>query len=234
MRCTICGKEFGEGANCQNCGTDRVTGLANYRGYDNPTGTKNDLSGYGGHTSPPMIVCYACGEIIPVNSEYCPHCRKKLYVTCPKCGYKYSSQYLNCNQCGINRKEYYEQKEKEQRAELKRQKKEQEDRANQIEAIKLESQLKASESTLTKCGNYILFLAVAMSIMLLLFSCFFEDFFFKEYFLVGLSIIGVIILFFITGNIFVAIGGKIEEKHTRYNILQWKQEHPNDPRNKYL
>ena len=33
MKCAACGKEFGDGGNCQNCGVDRVTGLANYSGY---------------------------------------------------------------------------------------------------------------------------------------------------------------------------------------------------------
>lgn len=37
MKCALCGKEFGSGVNCQNCGADRVTGLANYSGYSIPT-----------------------------------------------------------------------------------------------------------------------------------------------------------------------------------------------------
>jgi len=236
MKCSVCGKEFGEGVNCRNCGVDRVTGLANYNGYGTSdhhgTNTSHYDSSY--NSSPKTMVCYACSEIIPSDSEYCPHCRKKLYKICPKCGNKYSSQYLNCNQCGTNRKEYYEQKEKERRAELERQKTEQENRAIQIEAIKLQDQLKASESSLQKCSGYILFLAIAMSIILLLVSCFFEDYFFKEHFLLKLSILGVIILFFITGGIIGDIGNKIEEKRTQHNVSQWKREHPNDPRSKYL
>ena len=32
MKCAVCGKEFGDGTNCQNCGVDRVIGLGNYSG----------------------------------------------------------------------------------------------------------------------------------------------------------------------------------------------------------
>ena len=34
MRCSKCGKEFGTGTHCQHCGVDRVTGLANYNGFE--------------------------------------------------------------------------------------------------------------------------------------------------------------------------------------------------------
>ena len=37
MKCTNCGKEFGEGVNCQFCGIDRVSGLGNYNGYQVPS-----------------------------------------------------------------------------------------------------------------------------------------------------------------------------------------------------
>lgn len=41
MKCSNCGKEFGSGTNCQNCGIDRVTGLANYSGYDSHAGSNS-------------------------------------------------------------------------------------------------------------------------------------------------------------------------------------------------
>jgi len=114
MNCAKCGKEFGEGVVCQHCGVDRVTGLANYKGYTPSTGSNTDLSDKsqqygsstnGGSNSFNTMICYACEEIIPDNSEYCPHCGKELYVTCPKCGNIFSSQLKFCNQCGLERKE---------------------------------------------------------------------------------------------------------------------------------
>ena len=113
MKCSVCGKEFGEGINCQHCGVDRVTGLANYGGFNNPTRENgNDSSGYGGYASPNTTVCYACGEIIPIKSTFCPFCGKKLLVVCPNCGHEYSSQYPNCNHCGANYKQSLEEKRK--------------------------------------------------------------------------------------------------------------------------
>lgn len=115
MKCAVCGKEFGNGINCQNCGIDRVTGLGNYSGYNN-SGSNNgyDSPSNGGYTSSPKTtVCHACGEIIPFDSEYCPYCSKELYVTCPKCGHKYSSQFPSCNKCGTNRNQYYRKLEAE-------------------------------------------------------------------------------------------------------------------------
>ena len=133
MKCTNCGKEFGQGKNCQNCGVDRVTGLGNYSGYDRPTGN-DDYSGdkssnYGGY-SPNTTVCYACSEIVPVNSVFCPVCGRKLWVECPNCGATYSSQYKICSKCGTNRYVYYKQKEAEKqkaiREEQERQRKQRE------------------------------------------------------------------------------------------------------------
>jgi RNA polymerase subunit RPABC4/transcription elongation factor Spt4 len=125
MKCANCGKEFGSGTNCQNCGIDRVTGLGNYSGYNNPTDSSgNYSSNYGGYTSSKTTVCYSCGEIIPSDSEYCPYCSKELYVACPKCGHKYSSQFPACNKCGTNRSQYYRkleaEKEEARRLEEKR------------------------------------------------------------------------------------------------------------------
>lgn len=113
MKCANCGREFGSGTNCQNCGIDRVSGLANYNGYNNSGDSSGyNSSNYGG--SPKTTVCYACSEIIPLGATYCPVCGKKLLVTCPNCGHEYSSQYPVCSKCGTNRKEYNERKRKEE------------------------------------------------------------------------------------------------------------------------
>lgn len=123
MKCAVCGKEFGNGANCQYCGVDRVTGLGNYSGYNDPTGSNGyNSSNYGGYTSSKTTVCYACGEIIPLGSTFCPVCGKKLLVTCPKCGHEYSSQYPVCSKCGTNREEYNERKRREEEERQRRQK----------------------------------------------------------------------------------------------------------------
>ena len=118
MKCANCGKEFGNGVNCQNCGIDRVAGLANYSGFDSHAGSNNyDSSSYGGQTSQKTTVCYACNEIIPIGATYCPVCGRQLWVECPNCGSTYSTQYKICSKCGTNREVYYKQKEaEEQRA----------------------------------------------------------------------------------------------------------------------
>ncbi len=136
MKCAVCGKEFGNGANCQYCGVDRVTGLGNYSGYNDPTGSNGyNSSNYGGYTSSKTTVCYACGEIIPSNSEYCPYCSKELYVKCPKCGNTYSSQFPACNKCGTNRRQYYRQleAEKEEARRLEEKRKQEQERREKIE-----------------------------------------------------------------------------------------------------
>ena len=121
MRCSNCGKEFGTGTHCKNCGVDRVTGLANYNGYNN-SGNSSEYNSpnYGGN--PRTTVCYACGEIIPLGATYCPVCGKKLLVTCPNCGYEYSSQYSVCSECGTNREKYIERKRREEEERQRKQK----------------------------------------------------------------------------------------------------------------
>lgn len=115
MKCTICGKEFGAGTHCQHCGVDRVTGLANYNGYNNSGDSSgHNSSNYGASSN--TTICFACGEIIPSNSEFCPYCSKQLYETCPKCGNTYSSQFPACNKCGTNREYYYKQQESERKS----------------------------------------------------------------------------------------------------------------------
>jgi len=216
MKCANCGKEFGSGTNCQNCGIDRVSGLANYSGYNNSTGSGNyDSPSYGGQSSHKTMVCYACEEIIPANSEYCPHCRKKLFEICPKCGNKFSSQYLNCNQCGTNLKQYLkEEREREfKRTEeaIKVQLKEQ----YQREAQSLKDSLTLSKTNIvtTVLTAWILF-------------CLTPFYTFSGYGSL-LLIIGVSILLW--GTVYI-----ISESITNSRIDKWKQEHPNDPRSKYL
>lgn len=113
MKCANCGKEFGSGSNCQNCGIDRVAGLANYSGYNSPEGSNSyDFSSYGEQSSSKTTVCFACSEIIPLGSTFCPVCGKKLLVTCPNCGHEYSSQYPVCSKCGTNRELYLKGQER--------------------------------------------------------------------------------------------------------------------------
>lgn len=132
MKCNVCGQEFGNGAYCQHCNADRITALGNYSGgynapdspknvtSDTSAGGTNPTSGYGsgndlrnsskqnvsGNGREQFMVCYNCANVIPVDSEYCPCCRIKLYEVCPKCGHRYSSQYKICNKCGTDREEY--------------------------------------------------------------------------------------------------------------------------------
>ncbi len=125
MRCNHCGKDFGDGLNCQYCGIDRVEGLGSFNGFDPDTKGVSHLSP--GSTTPGGIsvtdsknmLCYSCGEIIPGDSVFCPICRTRLYVTCPKCGRSYSSQYDNCNQCGTNRQDYLDKLEQEKQKKLR-------------------------------------------------------------------------------------------------------------------
>ena len=146
MKCANCGKEFGNGVNCQNCGIDRVTGLANYSGYDSHAGTNDyDSSGYGGQTSPKTTVCYACNEIIPIGATYCPVCGKKLIVTCPKCGHEYSSQYPVCSKCGTNREQYNKQLEVERQKRIIEEKEKERQRREWEEAQRQHRQQIAQE-----------------------------------------------------------------------------------------
>lgn len=146
MKCSNCGKEFGDGIKCQNCGVDRVTGLANYSGYDSHAGTNDyDSSGYGGQTSPKTTVCYACNEIIPIGATYCPVCGKKLIVTCPKCGHEYSSQYPVCSKCGTNREQYNKQLEVERQKRIIEEKEKERQRREWEEAQRQHRQQIAQE-----------------------------------------------------------------------------------------
>lgn len=147
MKCSNCGREFGEGTHCQHCGVDRVTGLANYNGYNNSGNSSGyNTPNYGG--SPRTTVCYACSEIIPLGATYCPVCGKKLIVTCPNCGYEYSSQYSVCSKCGTNRKEYEERKRREEEERQRREKEWEQSPEGKAELKrKREEQVKKEEGT---------------------------------------------------------------------------------------
>ena len=97
MKCAVCGKEFGTGSNCKHCGSDKFTGLGNYSGYNAPVVNDNtqvsfesaerqNLNSSPQPDNPGSIICYACGEIIPSDSKFCPYCSTGLFVICPKCG----------------------------------------------------------------------------------------------------------------------------------------------------
>ncbi len=115
MKCAVCGKEFGDGDNCQYCGTDRVSGLGRYDGYAPKNSVNNKQTSSSIQNSPKhstdsgYTICYKCAETIPAGSFYCPKCGIKLIVECPKCGHAYSSQYPICNQCGTDREKYIAQ-----------------------------------------------------------------------------------------------------------------------------
>ncbi len=123
MKCNICHKEFGEGVSCQHCGVDRVTALGNYQGYS-PNAKATDIDSNKvqsvGIAPKELEVCYACSEVIPAGSEYCPCCGKKLFENCPKCGNKYSSRYAICPHCGTNRIDYNAQIEKGRREQIEK------------------------------------------------------------------------------------------------------------------
>lgn len=77
------------------------------------------------HSQSQKMFCYNCNNVIPADSKFCPYCQIELYVTCPKCGAKYSSQYPACNQCGTNRLEYIEtQKREKERIEARKRREE--------------------------------------------------------------------------------------------------------------
>jgi len=210
MRCSVCGKEFGEGTNCQYCGVDRVTGLANFGSYGTSdyqrTNTShNDLI----YNSPKTMVCYACNEIIPSNSEYCPYCKKKLYETCPKCGATYSSQFKVCNKCGTDRREFLNRQRKEEE-QIREKEKEQQ--------YKKEAQLVKSE---LKPSLTIIYAPVAIIMFIFFLSWNSLSNF--------VSFIIPVLLF-----IWIAVSNSVCESIHNSKVSKWKQEHPNDPRCKYL
>lgn len=215
MKCTVCGKEFGSGVNCQNCGVDRVTGLANYSGYGNHAGSSNHYTDNAKQASNNITVCYACGEIIPSDAEYCPYCRKKLYETCPKCGNTYSSQYPNCPKCGTNLKWYLKEEQEKERKRTEEAIKVQLEEQYKREALSIKDNLTLSKTNIA-----------TVALIAWIFFCLTPLYTFSGYGSL-LLIIGVSILLWCVAFI-------ICESITNSRIDKWKQEHPNDPRSKYL
>lgn len=227
MKCSICGNEFGDGINCQNCGVDRVTGLGNYRGFEGPNiDFENESSSFSKFGSTKTMVCYKCNEIIPAESLFCPICGIMLWVKCPNCGHEYSSQYSICNKCGTNRNQYL--KEEEEKERIKKEKEAEERRIEQerikeekikMEAFKLKERL--SNSGVVVLLSIILIFALIMTFCVLASYC--TDYIGLWFFI--LLILSFLILFFIA---------RFGESRDKSNIEKWMKEHPNDPRSKYL
>ena len=162
MKCANCGKEFGTGTHCQHCGVDRVTGLANYNGYNN----SGESSGYNSPNfggSPRTTVCYACSEIIPLGSTFCPVCGKKLLVTCPNCGHEYSSQYPVCSKCGTNRNQYLK-KEKER----KQKKVEEQARLERLQKQQQQKVIEENKENFRGCFTLLGYLGLFFGVMFIL------------------------------------------------------------------
>lgn len=210
MKCSKCGREFGNGANCQYCGIDRVTGLGNYSGYDKPSGSYEpnySSSNNGGYASNTMV-CYACSEIIPKDSIYCPACGRQLWVECPNCGSTYSTQYKICSKCGTNREEYFNRKEaEEQLAQLKK------------EAREIEENLSPGN-----VNTFLLFCFIGLIIGFVIWNNIWGLDNFGDYMVSGWT----------GGASLGALYSFVMSYCKGKNIEKWKEEHPNDPRSKYL
>ncbi len=218
MKCANCGKEFGSGSNCQNCGIDRVAGLANYSGYDNHTGNgHHSSSDKMEYVSNRTTACYVCGEIIPSDAEYCPYCRKKLYENCPKCRKTYSSQFEICPKCGTNRVQYNKEL-KAQEEEAKR--REENIWKNKNEANVLKESMKAY-------WPLVIMIPIGGIVWFFIWGWLGVD----ELEKTPIKKFGV---FALTVAIFYGIGKFLCYIVTDWNIEKWKQEHSNDPRSNYL
>lgn len=210
MRCNICGKEFGNGTNCQNCGINRVKGLASYSGYS-PSMQQDALArpvyedgryvnSGNMHISNNYAMCFACGEIIPNDSEYCPKCTKKLKERCPKCGNICSTQYANCNHCGTNRSDFERIREEQ------------------------EEQYRKEAGELRK-KFYKSFLDFWLSVIIFIGGCILNVVWgpFPKLFNIILVIIVGVLWYLGENDVF-----------TNYRIKKYKKDYPDDPRNKYL
>lgn len=224
MKCAVCGKEFGVWNTCQHCGADKVTALGNYSGYDAPNSGSSVSHGesyqQGGFAQSNIkrvesMVCYACGEIIPADSRFCPHCSKELYVTCPKCGCEYSSQYPTCNKCGTNRVKYNEE---QKRISIK--KAEEENRKNreqeaQREAFEIRWQLNYSATNI-----------------IIINGLFWGGAFFFTLFCYNSPLLAF--MFMLIMLLITYIISKYADYRTNERIEQWKKEHPNHRATPYL
>ena len=224
MKCSVCKKEFGTNNICQHCGADRVTGLGNYSGYDAPNSgsfvSRNESYQQGDFAQSKIkkvesMVCYTCGEIIPADSRFCPHCSKELYVTCPKCGREYSSQYPTCNKCGTNRVKYNEEQKR-----ISIRKAEEENRKNREIEARSEASMIRSQLDYSATSTKIISNLIAVGVFaFMLFSA-------------GPSLLLFIpILIEVAITIFVI---NYEGHRTKERIEQWKKEHPNHRATPYL
>ena len=108
MICKICGREFGNGAYCQNCNTDRIKALGYYNGFNvssNDMISKQSVEKisdkvtgmeYGNEHYQNNAICDFCGEVIPAYSLFCPACGKKRQVECPCCHKMFSAKWKFC------------------------------------------------------------------------------------------------------------------------------------------
>ena len=102
-----------------------------------------------------MMFCYKCNQVIPANSAFCPWCQTELFVTCPKCGHKYSSQYPACNQCGTDLKLYtLEQKRRKAAKQARKEKKRSEEAIRKKRNIEEDIRIRNSKEFI-QCHEYI-------------------------------------------------------------------------------
>ena len=245
MRCAVCGKEFGTGDACQHCGADKFTGLGNYSGYEVPDGASSGNAfasqseayrqeAYVQHSK--SMICYACGEIIPDDSKFCPYCSQSLWVQCPKCGKTYSSQYPVCNACGTNRAKYHEEQER-----IARQKAEEEQRRKQEEKRAHEEWLKSPERQEEKAKEEAKEILKQFEIELDTFVLLFSSALALTFVLT--IVIGFSLIHDLTGalllSLLISFGGAfgiiyIMNMNKNRKLEQWKKEHPNHRAIPYL
>lgn len=227
MKCNICRKEFGNGTHCQSCGIDRVQGLASYSGFS-PSDNPNIGPSLGRDNNSKMenlTVCFACGEIISINAEYCPKCGQKQKERCPKCGNIYSAEYEYCDACGTNRVAYLKElqqrkQEKKRQEEEARKRKDEEQKKKEIEqAIEQKQKQEAEEFKdkirLVNVSYWFIFLFLLSLISLL--------------FLIYSDFVLIIIILTLLG----LLGWGIVTIIGNYRLRKYKKTHPDDWRIKY-
>lgn len=256
MKCAKCGHDFSHGETCAHCGAERIVGLANYNGYAAPASgsapaAANDYANLAPAPQPYAVaagsmICYACSEIIPSNSKFCPCCGQELWTACPQCHHVYSSQYVRCNQCGTSLQEYREAEERKRLAEEQarlaeeeRQKEEQrrheawlaspegqaeikrreEEKICREEAKKIRIEI---EDSCTKDEVNLFVLPTGVGIVVLLCTLMFKNIAFT------LSIIGIVVVSA------VVIGVGIATDSPERKIEKWKKKNPNHRATPYL